>query len=159
LVTTFATIPDEPIAKFTLKISGGRSGLLVITGRGQTICARPQIAAVAFGAHSGAVENMNRTASTACGAPARLVHASVTGHTVRVTVDVAGAGKLTASGRWLRRQVRQVGGARAVTVVLPVSKASTGRLDGKHQRDTQVVLNWTPRGGGTYPMQTRLLKL
>jgi hypothetical protein len=42
LVTTFSTIPDAPVSKFTLQITGGPKGLLVITGRGQTICGKAQ---------------------------------------------------------------------------------------------------------------------
>ena len=37
LVTTFSTIPDAPVSKFTLTIAGGRKGLLVITGRGRAL--------------------------------------------------------------------------------------------------------------------------
>jgi hypothetical protein len=33
LVTTFSNIPDAPVSKFTLTITGGRKGLLVITTR------------------------------------------------------------------------------------------------------------------------------
>jgi hypothetical protein len=159
LVTTFSTVPDAPIGKFTLKINGGRRGLLVITGRGKTICDHAQVAAAAFEAHSGAVEDMNRTLSTACGAPATLLHSGVKRHTVRVTVRVPGPGKLTASGPWLRRQVRLLGRAQKVTLVLHLTNAGIRRLNRVHHLDTQVMLGWTPRGGGLQPMQTRLLTI
>ena len=67
LVTTFSTIPDAPVSKFTLNITGGRKGLLVITGRGQTICGSPQVANSQFGAQSGKINTQNDTLATPCG--------------------------------------------------------------------------------------------
>jgi hypothetical protein len=71
LVTTFPTVPDAPVSKFTLTINGGRKGILVITGRGRTICGKKQIANAHFGAQSGKQHNLNpRLATPAC----RFVH-------------------------------------------------------------------------------------
>jgi len=67
LVTTFSTIPDAPVSKFTLTITGGKKGLLVITGRGRTICNAPQVTAAALGAQSGKTENSSIRMSTPCG--------------------------------------------------------------------------------------------
>jgi hypothetical protein len=67
LVTTFNTIPDAPVSKFTLTINGGRKGILVITGRGQTICGKSQVANADFGAQSGKTEAPNpQLATPAC---------------------------------------------------------------------------------------------
>src|SRR5205085_2299108 len=67
LVTTFSTIPDAPVSAFALTITGGPKGLLVITGRGRTICGKPQIANAQFGAQSGKQEFQNpRLATPAC---------------------------------------------------------------------------------------------
>jgi hypothetical protein len=66
LVTTFNTIPDAPVSKFTLTINGGRKGLLVITGRGKTICGASQVANSDFGAQSGKADNQNDTMATPC---------------------------------------------------------------------------------------------
>ena len=67
LVTTFFTIPDAAVSKFTLTITGGRKGLLVITGRGRTICGKPQITGATLGAQSGKTENSSIRMSTPCG--------------------------------------------------------------------------------------------
>jgi hypothetical protein len=72
LVTTFNTIPDAPVSKFSLTINGGRKGLLVITGRGKTICGASQVANSDFGAQSGKADNQNDTMATPCG---RAAHA------------------------------------------------------------------------------------
>jgi hypothetical protein len=66
LVTTFATIPDAAVSKFTLQIAGGRKGILVITGRGRTICGSPQTANADFGAQSGKANSQNDTLTTPC---------------------------------------------------------------------------------------------
>jgi hypothetical protein len=67
LVTTFSTIPDAPVSKFALTINGGPKGILVITGRGQTICGKAQIANSQFAAQSGKTEAPNpRMATPAC---------------------------------------------------------------------------------------------
>ena len=67
LVTTFSTIPDAAVSKFTLTITGGKKGLLVITGRGRTICNKPQITGATLGAQSGKTEKSSIKMSTPCG--------------------------------------------------------------------------------------------
>ena len=67
LVTTFATIPDAAVSSFTLQITGGPSGLLVITGRGENICKAPQTALVRLGAQSGTQERLAPQMSKPCG--------------------------------------------------------------------------------------------
>jgi len=66
LVTTFPTVPDAPVSKFTLKINGGNKGLLVITGRGQTICNKPQVASENLQAQSGRSTVADDTLTTPC---------------------------------------------------------------------------------------------
>ena len=66
LVTTFPTIPDAAVNKFTLTISGGRKGILVITGRGRTICGKPQITDATLSAQSGKATYPNIKMSTPC---------------------------------------------------------------------------------------------
>jgi hypothetical protein len=68
LVTTFSTIPDAPVSKFTLQITGGRKGLLVITGRGRSICGKQQMTNANFGAQSGRTMASLIKMSTPCAA-------------------------------------------------------------------------------------------
>ena len=67
LVTTFSTIPDAPVSKFTLTITGGRKGLFVITGRGRSICGKKQVTTASFGAQSGKSTSSAISMSTPCG--------------------------------------------------------------------------------------------
>lgn len=71
LVTTFSTIPDAAISKFTLDITGGPKGLLVITGRGKSICTKTQTATAALGAQSGKTESLSVNMSKAACAKAK----------------------------------------------------------------------------------------
>jgi hypothetical protein len=71
LVTTFSTIPDAPVSAFTLTITGGPKGLLVITGRGLSICGKAQVAKASFGAQSGKSNAQNDTMATPCHKVAR----------------------------------------------------------------------------------------
>ncbi len=64
LVTTFPTVPDTFVQSFTLTINGGPKGILVITGRGRTICNQPQTANANLTAQSGKTENLNPTITT-----------------------------------------------------------------------------------------------
>jgi hypothetical protein len=67
LVTTFPTIPDAPVSKFTLQINGGRKGILVITGRGRSICGKPQVTNATLKGQNGKKETPAIRMSTPCG--------------------------------------------------------------------------------------------
>jgi len=66
LVTTFSTIPDAAVSKFTLNITGGKKGILVITGRGKTICHSKQVASTTLTGQSGKSTSPNVTLTTPC---------------------------------------------------------------------------------------------
>jgi hypothetical protein len=66
LVTTFDSIPDAAVSSFTLTITGGHNGLLVITGFRQNICKAAQITTGALGAQSGKSETLSVRMSTPC---------------------------------------------------------------------------------------------
>ena len=74
LVTTFPTIPDAAVSKFTLKMNGGRHGILVITGRGRNICGEKQVTDATLGAQSGKTMSSAITMSTPCAAASKATH-------------------------------------------------------------------------------------
>jgi hypothetical protein len=63
LVTTFGGIPDAPVARFDLRILGGKRGILVAT-RG--VCGRPRAAKLALEAHSGKRAGKRQRLGAAC---------------------------------------------------------------------------------------------
>ncbi len=66
LVNTFSTVPDVPVSAFTLKLTGGSKGLLVITGRHENICKAAQISTATLDAQSGKQENLTLKLGTPC---------------------------------------------------------------------------------------------
>ena len=68
LVTTFPTVPDAAIRSFKLTITGGKRGILVVTGH-RSLCAGPQVGDVVASGHNGK-QHASTVAidATACGA-------------------------------------------------------------------------------------------
>jgi len=56
------------VSNFKLTINGGTKGILVVTGRGQSICKGAQTGTAQLAAHSRAVENLTiKFGTPACG--------------------------------------------------------------------------------------------
>ena len=69
LVSTFSPVPDAAVSNFQLTINGGKKGILVVTGRGKTICKGSQVATGDLTAHSGKVQDLSvKMGTPACGA-------------------------------------------------------------------------------------------
>ena len=64
LRTTFETVPDAPITKFTLHLEGGRKGLLV---NSTNLCQTPDIATERMSGQNGKSANQNAPLQVACG--------------------------------------------------------------------------------------------
>lgn len=62
--TTFQTVPDAPVSKFTLRLYGGKKGLLT---NNRDICARTYRATVKMTAHNGRVHNFQPRVKASCG--------------------------------------------------------------------------------------------
>jgi len=101
LVTTFPTIPDAAVSSFTLKINGGKKGLLVVTGRGLNICQKNQVGTANFGAQSGKTTAGNMTLSTPCGKPAKLkiLSRTMSAGALTLRVTTSERGKVTVIGQ------------------------------------------------------------
>jgi hypothetical protein len=65
LVTTFGTVPDAPVSSFKLTITGGRKGILTVTGN-KTFCAQPKAATVTETAQSGKQNSPTVTLTSPC---------------------------------------------------------------------------------------------
>lgn len=61
--TVFATVPDAPVSRFDLRISGGKRGWLV---NNDSLCKRTQRASVKMRAHNGRIASFNPVVGTAC---------------------------------------------------------------------------------------------
>jgi hypothetical protein len=65
LVTTFSGLPDTPVSKFTLRINGGKRGILVVTGH-RSLCSRSQRAATLLVGENGRRDQHTVTMATPC---------------------------------------------------------------------------------------------
>jgi hypothetical protein len=72
LVTTFSALPDQPVSKFTLTISGGKRGILVVTGS-RSLCKASERAPTLLVGQNGKQRRRTVTMTTPC-APKRKHH-------------------------------------------------------------------------------------
>jgi uncharacterized repeat protein (TIGR01451 family) len=71
--TTFESVPDAPVTKFTLTMQGGKKGLLV---NNTELCEAKPRATVEFDAHNGKIRDFNPVAKVSCGAKAKKGHSA-----------------------------------------------------------------------------------
>jgi len=145
LVTTFPTIPDAPVSSFSLKISGGKEGLLVVTGRGLNVCAKKQVGNADFGAQSGKTHTGNMTLSTPCGKAAKLrvVSKKMTADALRLKVQTSERGKVTVTGQQIASFGKMlVAGTHEIKV--QVKHASTRGSRAKHATNMKVTVKLAP---------------
>lgn len=69
LVSTFPTVPDAPVSRFELNLTGGKRGILIVTQ--DRLCGRKQIADVEFDGHNGKRFDPAVTMRTPCQRGAR----------------------------------------------------------------------------------------
>jgi hypothetical protein len=69
--TTFGSVPDAPVSKFTLEMQGGSKGLLV---NSRDVCKTVNRAAAVFTAQNGRVEELKPRLQGQCKKPARKRH-------------------------------------------------------------------------------------
>jgi hypothetical protein len=65
--TTFETVPDAPVSKFTLTMQGGKKGLLQ---NSTNICGGQHLASAKFAAHNGLFKALHPALNASCGKPA-----------------------------------------------------------------------------------------
>jgi len=145
LVTTFPTIPDAAVSSFTLKINGGKKGLLVVTGRGLNICAKKQVGNADFGAQSGKAHAGNMTLSTPCAKPAKLQVLATKMSTGALTLRVRTSerGKVTVTGQQLAGFSKMLA-AGVHQIKVQVKRATTRGSRAKHAASVKVTVQVAP---------------
>jgi hypothetical protein len=138
LVTTFDNIPDAPVSSFKLDITGGKKGILVISGDKADICASTQIAEQQIDGQN------NKSADTdvfiqtpSC--PIKVISKKVTAKAVTLKVGGLGAGKVTVTGKGIKKTVKTISKSTVATI--------TAKRSGK-ARPTRVTVSFKPAAGG-----------
>jgi hypothetical protein len=134
LTSTFSMIPDAPISSFSMRLNGGKKGILVITDGHSDVCYTPQKPFMAAEAHSGKRLDTSTTMTIQC--PLAVVSRTFTKTSARVRVSGIGPGRLTISGPGLKTSRRTITTATSAIVTAPLT--SEGKQMRKARHDIRV---------------------
>jgi hypothetical protein len=134
LVTTFPALPDAPITRFAMNISGGKHGVLVAN---HGLCnGRKQVATGAFGGHNGKQASLEVTLGLPCRKSPKLKLGKASWNGSRLTVGgrIAKAAKkrvivrASCAGMKASQRAKPRRGRWTTTLTLPTSCASAHKL-------------------------------
>ena len=158
LVSTFPTLPDAAVSRFTITINGGSHGILVVTG-GANLCHRRQVAGAAFTGQSGANLSAEETISVPCAKRASVKRIRAERNSVRVQVAMPQAGWLRASASGLSSARRKTRRASRVWLTLRLTPSAAVRLRRTGRLELRIRLAYTPRGWPTQTIYTRRITI
>jgi hypothetical protein len=125
LVTTFDNIPDAQVSSFKMDINGGKKGILVISDA--DICAASQIAGQEVDGQNNKDADADVYIQTpSC--PLKVLSRKVGKRSVVVKVGGLGAGKVTVTGKGIKKTSKTIGKSTVVTVTAKRTKGKPGKL-------------------------------
>ena len=154
LVTTFASVPDAPITRFTLNITGGRHGILVVTGHAN-LCRRAQVARAIVGSQSGVTHGLAVAVGTPCVQRALVTELHPAGHSVRLGVKAPAAGRLIVGGEGVRPTGRRLAHAGTASFVLRLTPSALARLRRRGKLELRVKIRYIRPHQRTQTILTR----
>jgi hypothetical protein len=135
--STFRQVPDVPITSFVLTLPQGPFSALAANGN---LCKSKLVMPTVFTGHNGATLNQNTHIEvTGCPNKISVSSESVSKKTLKLSVYVPAAGKLTVSGQGLSSASKTTGGRETLTVTLHQKKG--GKLK------SVIKLSFTPKTG------------
>ncbi|HET6509915.1 MAG TPA: hypothetical protein VFG42_24190 [Baekduia sp.] len=128
LVTTFDDIPDAAVSSFKLDINGGKKGILVITGDAKTdICAAAQIAEQEIdGQNNKAADADVYVQTPSC--PTKILSKKVTAKAVTLKVGGLGAGKVTVTGKGIKKTSKTIAKSTVATITARRTAGAVGKV-------------------------------
>jgi hypothetical protein len=142
LVTTFENIPDAPVSSFALNITGGKHGILVISGT--DICKATQKATRQVDGQNGKTADATITLSTPC--KLGVVASSHSSKSLSVTIGGVGGGKVVLSGKGIVTTSRTIADATTVTVQPRLTSSVRRTLARRHDVRLTVAVSYRPKG-------------
>jgi hypothetical protein len=148
--STFASLPDVPFASFRLTLPPGPHSALASYGN---LCAAPLLMPMAWTAQSGRQLQLTpRIAVTGCGV--RIVRRRLKGRFVLLTVQTYAPGRVTASGRGLRKASRLARTPSTFTLKLAVAKKILKTLHRRrHNVRLTIAVAFAPLTRGEPPVR------
>jgi hypothetical protein len=125
LVTTFDNIPDAPVSSFKLNIIGGKGGILTVSGT--DICKATQVADQQIDGQN----NKNADADVYIQTPScalKVLSKKVGKTSVAIKVSGLGAGKVTVTGRGIRKTTKIISKSTVATITAKRSKGTPGKV-------------------------------
>ncbi len=113
LVTTFDNIPDAPVSSFKLSIIGGKGGILTVSDA--DICKATQVAEQQVDGQNGKAADADVFIQTpSC--PTKIISKTVTKTTVKLKIGGLGAGKVTVTGKGIKKTTRTISKSTVATI-------------------------------------------
>jgi hypothetical protein len=142
LTSTFPMIPDAPISSFSMKLNGGKKGILVITDGHSNICAVAQKPFLNALGHNG--KRLETATRMAVECPLAVASRTFGKSSVKVKVSGLSAGRLTISGPGIKTTRRTITTATTATVTAKLT--TTGKRLRRAKRDLRIKATLTPKG-------------
>jgi hypothetical protein len=174
LVTTFENLPDVPLSSFDLSITGGKHGILVVSGT--NACATAQYADDVFTGQSGKRYISRTGLATTC--PLSIVESSHSATALNLTLGGLAPGRVTVTGQGLSKKSRKIavagpqvtGEGRSSTAVtvsatthtsvaVPLSKAVRRSLARGRDVKVKVTVAFTAQGAKKTTKATKTLTI
>jgi uncharacterized repeat protein (TIGR01451 family) len=125
LVTTFDNIPDAPVSSFKLNIIGGKGGILTVSGA--DICKATQVADQQIDGQN--AKNADTDVYIQTPSCALKVLSKKVGKTsVAVKVGGLSAGKVTITGRGIKKTTKTITKSTVATITAKRTKAAPGKV-------------------------------
>jgi hypothetical protein len=125
LVTTFDNIPDAPVSSFKLNINGGKGGILAVSGA--DICKSTQIADQQMDGQNNKQADADVFIQTpSC--PLKVLSKKVTAKAVTLKVGGLGAGKVTVTGKGIRKTSKSISKSTVATIVVRRTKGAPKQI-------------------------------
>jgi uncharacterized repeat protein (TIGR01451 family) len=133
LVTTFDNIPDAPVSSFQLNVTGGKHGILVVSGA--DICAATQIAEQGVEGQN-LKQSHTEVAIKTPSCPTKVISKKIGKTAVTLKIGGLGAGKVTVSGAGIKKTTKTIVTATVATITAHRTK---GHLH-------KIKVSFTPKG-------------
>ena len=125
LVTTFNNIPDAPVSSFKLNIIGGKGGILAVSGA--DICKATQVADQQITGQSNKRADTDVYIQTpSC--PLKVLSKKVGKTSVAIKVGGLSAGKVTVTGRGIKKTSKTIAKSTVATITARRTKGTPGKV-------------------------------